>query len=85
MRVGSILSMRGCQLFVIDVVYWVIRIANVSGLIKDEFEFGPWLRSVALKTNHKKGSSSKQRSDDYKEEHNLIFEGEKDTDGLSKH
>ena len=35
MRVGSILSMRGCQLSVIDVVYWVIKIANVSKLIKD--------------------------------------------------
>ena len=35
MRVGSILSMRGCRLSVIDVVYWVIKIANVSKLIKD--------------------------------------------------
>ena len=51
---------------------------------KDEFQFGLWLRTIAPKINHKKGSPSQPRSSDDEEQVSLAIEGEENTNGPSK-
>ena len=51
---------------------------------EDEFQYGPWMHTIAPKINQKKGSPSQPRSNDDEEEVNLATEGEENIDGPSK-